>query len=201
MSAADTAAPSTLPKMTRFLAKCPFTVQNLHIESHAVRIALFRQRSSSRLLPFNVKRPPKCRAPATMPCPLPARSKPGLFPFVVPRPEQCQNARASKSSSPLLPATFFVTSSAKAEIPRSHSRPDGVCPCSSGKCSSQEEDRALTRTHEVATLWGREEMPLVGIVTYCGVGDSCTQRRYSCPQNPSCVGCPLSSISPTPLSE
>ena len=58
----------------RFLAQWTFTVQNLPMESHAVRIAFFRQRSSSRLLPFQEKRPPEWRAPATMPCPFPAMS-------------------------------------------------------------------------------------------------------------------------------
>ena len=59
VSAAATAAPSTLqPEMMRFLRQWPFTIQNLPMDSHAVRIALFRQRSSSRLLPFHVKTSP-----------------------------------------------------------------------------------------------------------------------------------------------
>ena len=135
VSAEDT-APSTL--QPNVVAQCPFAVQNLPIESHVVRFALFPQRSSSRLLPFHVKRPPKCSAPATMPCPLPARSKPDLFPFLHPRhdlplvhillpaallqllvQDPVSILEPQKSSSSLLPTTFFATSSAKAESPTS----------------------------------------------------------------------------------
>ena len=87
--------------MTRFLAQCPFTVQNLLIESHTMRIALFRKSSSSRLLPFHVKRPSQV--------PSSRHSALSLSPFIVGTTSLLSIFRfpQAQNSSSLLPAHLF----------------------------------------------------------------------------------------------